>query len=237
VPKLFAAFCAIACLSFISGVHAADAAPQLTPIHWQYKLGDVVVTNTDTDGKATHALNMDVVDYFLDTIAGRVDQYPIRFTSNAEQIDVTDKLRRLTALLSELDAGASVNLDILRREAFAYNLAFDMGFPEASEKTDGLYQRLLKQTPDEPAANYLYGAFLAASDNSRAQSIPYLEKAAKLGVKKANYTLGVAYIAMGKDQQALGYLQQYSADFPDDQRVKSLIAAVKSGDIHREYHP
>lgn len=235
--RSLAAALAASAMSFVGPVHGADTAPQPAPIHWQYKLSDVAVTKTGADGSTTHALSLEVVDYFLQTIAGRVDQYPIVFASNAERMDVTDKLGRLTAILSELDEGASVNLDILRREAFAYNLAYDMDFPGSGEKANDLYQRLLKLTPDEPAANYLYGAFLAANDTLRPQSIPYLEKAGKLGVKKANYTLGVVYVALGKDQQALTCLQQYSADFPDDQRVKSLIAAVKSGDIRRKYHP
>lgn len=229
--KSFVAALAASAILFVGAAHGADAVPQLTPIHWQYKLSDVAVTKTGADGSTTHALSLEVVDYFLQTIAGRVDQYPIVFASNAERIDVTDKLGRLTAILSELDEGASVNLDILRREAFAYNLAYDMDFPGSGEKANDLYQRLLKMTPDEPAANYLYGAFLAANDTLRPESVSYLEKAGKLGVKKANYTLGVVYVAMGKDQLALTCLQQYSTDYPDDQRVKSLIAAVKSGSI------
>lgn len=238
MTKLPAALFAIACLAFISGAQAVDAAPpQLAPIQWQHKLSDTVVTNTGADGKTTQALNVAVVDYFLQTISGRVDQYPIVFANNAEKVDVMDKLRRLTTLLSELDTGPSVNLDILRREAFAYGLAYDLDFPDAGRKANDLYQRLLQQTPDDPAANYLYGSLLASNDALRAQSLPFLEKAVKLGVKKANYTLGVAYIAMDKDQQGLTCLQQYSTDFPDDQRAKSLIAAVKSGDIRRAQHP
>lgn len=238
MTKLPAALFAIACLASISGAQAADAPPpQLAPIQWQYKLSDMVVTSTGADGKTTNSLDVAVVDYFLQTISGRVDQYPIVFANNAEKVDVIDKLRRLTALLSELDTGPSVNLDILRREAFAYGLANDLDFPDAGRKANDLYQRLLQQTPDDPAANYLYGSLLASNDSLRAQSIPFLEKAVKLGMKKANYTLGVAYIAMGKDQQGLACLQQYSTDFPDDQRAKSLIAAVKSGAIHPAAHP
>jgi predicted Zn-dependent protease len=236
VRRLLTTLFAVACIAGISGAYAADATPQLAPIQWQYKLSDTVVTSTDADGKTTHALDIAVVDYFLQTISGRVDQYPIVFANNAEKVDVIDKLRRLTALLSQLDTGPTADLDILRREAFAYGLANDLDFSGAGANANSIYQRLLQQTPDDPAANYLYGSLLASNDSLRPQSIPFLEKAAKLGVKKANYTLGTVYIAMGKDQQALGYLQQYSADFPDDQRAKSLIAAVKSGDIHRPPH-
>lgn len=228
--RLLTTLFAISCLSCISGAHATDAPAQPSPIHWQYKLSDAVVTTTDTDGKTTHSLNMDVVDYFLQTISGYVDQYAAGSGDAAEEGDVTEKLTRLTAVLHELDDGPKVNLDILRREAFAYNLAYKRGFPGADPMTDVLYKRLLKQTPDEPAANYLYGAYLAGHDAARAKSIPYLKKALKLGVKKANLTLGIVYVSLGEKQKGLDCLQQYSADFPDDQRPGMIIQAVKNKD-------
>lgn len=231
--KPFAVLLALSSLLFASAAWSSDPQPAARPasIQWKYKLGDVVVTRPDADGKPTHALDMNVLDYFLETIAGHAEQHPPRFDSKAEEKDVADKLVRLTTLLNELDDGTSVNVDILRREAFAFNLAHDLGFPGADQKTTSLYQRLLKQTPDEPAANYLYGMFLADTDATRPQSVPYLEKAVELGVKKANFTLGVVYVSLGDEQKGLDCLQQYSKDFPDDPRTKQVIAAAKSGNM------
>ena len=217
-----------------AGTHAA---PQAAAIHWKYKLADAVVTTTGADGKPVHSLNVGVIDYFLDVIAGHVDAYPEQFGSEDQKTDVTDKLRRLATLLTELDEGGSVDANILRREAFAYDLAYKLGFPASGPKAQELYQRLLTQAPQDPEANYLYGSFLAGNDVLRPTGIPYLQKAVDLGVKKANFTMGIAYVAMNQDQKGLACLQQYSTDFPNDQRAKNLIAAIKDGSLRKRYHP
>jgi tetratricopeptide (TPR) repeat protein len=211
------------------------AAPQAT-IHWQHKLKEVVVTRTDAGGKTIQQLDVSVLDYFLNTIGGYSDSNESQ-TDDARKQDVLNKLKRLTILLTDLDHGPSVDVNILQREARAYDLLYDLGFEDMAATTDALYQRLLKQQPDDGTANYLYGDFLARSDAKRPQSIPYLDKALKLGVKKANYTLGLVYITQGKDPQALACLKQYSADYPGDQRAKRLIAAVQSGSINTQIHP
>lgn len=222
---------------------AADAPPAATThaapqaaIHWKHKLTDVVVTRTDADGKTIHQLDVSVLDYFLSTISGYSDTEAAE-VDDARKRDVTDKLSRLSIMLGELDQGDTVDVNILRREALAFGLLYNLGFDNVGPKTDALYQRLLKQQPDDGAANYLYGDFLARSDIRRPQSIPYLDKALKLGVKKANYTLGLVYITQGKDPQALACLKQYSADYPGDQRAKRLIAAVQNGSINTQVHP
>ena len=240
--KTFAALAAAASL-FSSTAFAAEPAPAAAStvpaapaIQWQHKLSDVVVTRTDENGKTVSQLDLGVLDYFLATISG-YSESDASEVNDARKHDVVNKLGRLAQMLTELDKGADADVNILRREALAYTLAYNLGFQSTAPQADALYQRLLKAEPDEPADNYLYGAFLARADATREKSIPYLDKALKLGVKKANYTLGLVYITQGKNQQALACLQQYSADYPKDQRAKRLIAAVKNGDIKRQYRP
>ncbi len=73
--------------------------------------------------------------------------------------------------------------------------------------TNQLYQRLLKQTPDEPAANYLYGSYLAGHDELRAKSIPYLKKALQVRREESStLTLGIVYMSLGEKQKALDCL-------------------------------
>ena len=215
---------------------AVSKAPAAHAIHWEHKLSDVVVTRTDESGKTVHQLDINVLDYFLQTISAYSESDDAAL-NDTRRHDVVNKLGRLTQMLTELDKGAGADVNILRREALAYNLAYNLGFQSAQQPTDVLYQRLLQDDADDAASNYLYGAFLAQADATRDKSLPYLDKALKLGVKKANYTLGLVYITEGKDPQALACLQQYSADYPDDKRAQRLIAAVKSGDIKRQYHP
>lgn len=244
MQRSLAALLAASVLLASTAVKATDTAPAAAPspaaqpsIHWQHTLSEVVVTNTGPAGETTGSLDLLVLDYFLQTIAGLTDQYPPHFDNDAEKTDVIDKLSRLTTLLTELDAGSTVDINILRREAFAYALAYKFDLPGSGDKANELYQRLLKRIPDDPAANYLYGEFLANTVELQLQSISYLQKALKLGVKQANYTLGLVYVTKGDIKQGLACLQQYSTDFPDDQRAKAIIAAVKGGDIRHEYHP
>ena len=213
---------------------APTAASRPAPIHWQHKLSDVVVTRTDDTGKPVRQLDLGTLDYFLDAISG-YSESDAAGVNDARRHDVVNKLSRLTQMLTEMDQGTDVDLNILRREALAYNLAYNLGFKSAAPLADGLYQRLLQREPDQPVDDYLYGSFLAQGDATRDKSVAYLDKAAKAGVKKANYTLGLVYITQGKNQEALACLQQYSADYPQDARAKRLIAGVKSGDIKRQY--
>ncbi len=236
--KTLAALASAASL-FTAAAQAAEtaappAATNAAPIHWQHRLSDVVVTRSDGTGKTVHQLDLGVLDYFLDAISG-YSESGAAGVNDARRHDVVNKLSRLTQMLTELDQGATVDLNVLRREALAYNLAYNLGFQSAGPQADVLYQRLLKAEPDEPVDNYLYGAFLAQGDATRDKSVAYLDKSLKAGVKKANYTLGLVYITQGKNQEALACLQQYSADFPKDARAKRLIAGVKSGDIKRQY--
>jgi hypothetical protein len=214
-----------------AGTHAA---PQAAAIHWKYQLSDVVVDRKDAEGKPSHQLNIEVLDYFLHTIAAYAagDRTP---PSVSARDDIFNKLTRLTALLAELDHGASTDVNIVRREALAYDTAAQFGFGGASEKADALYRQLLAQDSDEPGTNLLYGSFLARTDKTRDQGITYLQKAVQLGVKQANYTLGVAYVTEDKKPEALTALRQYTLDFPKDERAQRLLAAVKSGDVKRQY--
>jgi TPR repeat protein len=208
---------------------APAAASSSAVIPWAYQLKDAVVHETGPDGQAKNSLDLGVVDSFLQIIARYADSYPPRFDNAAERRDATDKLTRLIEVLAALDTGSTVSVDLLRREAFAYNLGCNLDLPNSCAKTMDVYTRLLKMTPDEPAANYLYGVFLAGLPPKQREAIPYLKKSLTLGVKRANYSLGMLYLALRDKQKALSYMQVYSADFPDDQNAKQIIADIKSG--------
>lgn len=214
---------------------AATAAP--TPaaaskpgvVHWHYALKDTVTTQTGPDGKTTQQLNVPVVDDLLQTIAHYAGNYPPQFDNDAERADVSDRLTSLIVLLATADSGAPANVEVLRREAFAFNLGCNLHLRNSCDKAADTYQRLLAMTPDDPAANYLYGVFLGGTTSRQRDSIPYLDKALQLGVKQAGFTLATVYLMLGDKDKAISYMQAYSADFPDDPNAKQFIAAVRSG--------
>jgi len=216
-------------MATVGGAQAARA--QSAAIQWPHPLSDALVTETTPDGKVKQHLDLPVVDGFLHTLSEHADRYPPQFDNDAERTDASDKLTHLTAILAGQDTGDKVDLDILRREAFAYSMSCNMELPEGCSKATLSYRRLLKRTPDEPGANYLYGAFLAGMPSRLHEAEGYLKKALKLGVKRANYTLGVVYLDLNEKQKALEHLQQYAIDFPDDANAPKLIDAIKNGKL------
>lgn len=219
--------------------HADPAAPSTAPttvatpsasgIVWQHQLSEIAETQTDANGKQSYFLNASVMDYFLKTIGTLTADYPLQFASQADHDDVKDKLDRIIGALGVMDAGPQTSIEIQRRQAFAWSLAYRFDEPGSAEKAMALYQALLKRTPDEPGANLAYGEFLANTVTLQTQSIPYLQKALQVGAKEANYTLGLVYLQQGDKTKGLACLQQYSQDFPQDQRVKAIIDAVQNG--------
>jgi predicted Zn-dependent protease len=207
------------------------AAGKLGLVHWHYAMKDTVTIQTGPDGKTTQQLNVPVVDDLLQTIARYAGNYPPQFDNDAERADVSDRLTNLIVLLATADSGAPANVEVLRREAFAFNLGCNLHLRNSCDKTADSYQRLLAMTPDDPAANYLYGVFLGGTTSRQRDSIPYLDKALKLGVKQAEFTLATVYLMLHDKDKALAYMQAYSADFPDDPNAKQFIAAVRSGKL------
>ncbi|HEX4299517.1 MAG TPA: hypothetical protein VH327_01470 [Gammaproteobacteria bacterium] len=210
---------------------APAAATKPGVVQWHYALKDTVATQTGPDGKTTDSLNVQVVDDLLQTIARYAGSYPPQFDNDAERDDVSDKLTRLIVLLASVDTGASVNVEVLRREAFAFNLGCNMHLRESCTKTAESYQRLLAMTPDDPAANYLYGVFLSGTASRQRDAVPYLDKALSLGVKQADFSLATVYLMLRDKDKALAYMQAYSADFPDDPNAKQFISAIRSGKL------
>lgn len=209
----------------------AAATSSVSGIAWRYQLSDMLETQTGADGKPTHSLQLPVMDYFLTTIADLTEGYPPKFASQADRDDVKDKLDRLLSILGVMDDGADTSTDILRRQAFAWGLAYRFDEPGSGEKAIALYEALLKRNPDEPGANFFYGEFLANTVRLQSKSIPYLQKALLGGAKQANYTLGLVYVMQGDKAKGLACLEQYSKDYPDDQRAKQVIDAVRNGKV------
>lgn len=100
----------------------------------------------------------------------------------------------------------------------------------STKKADRDFQNLLKQQPDNPAANFAYGAFLGGSNQSD-KALPYLERSAKAGYSDAYYALGMAHLMQNNTELALENFEKYKSHRPDDQSIEQIITAIKSGNI------
>lgn len=72
------------------------------------------------------------------------------------------------------------------------------------------FTALLRQVPDDPRANFLYGKFLFDAGRP-ADAIPVFEKAKSLGIANADLFLGPAFGATGNKDKALENLEHVIA--------------------------
>lgn len=71
----------------------------------------------------------------------------------------------------------------------------DLGTSELSKQ---YFEKALKIEPNNVKANYLFGMFLVSTRKYFYDSIPYLEKALKLGKEDARFSLGLVYLRQKK---------------------------------------
>jgi len=84
--------------------------------------------------------------------------------------------------------------------------------------------------PNDPHANYQYGAFLAAT-TKKGEGIPFLEKAKNLGVVNADYWLGLSYVSVGEKAKAIENLENYTKRVPGDQNAARILDAVRHDNV------
>lgn len=198
---------------------------------WKYELKDALIEKVGSDGKKTHAINVEVIDYYINRIAEHAREYPPKFRDEQQKQEVVEKLRQLLSLLDILGENQQNNPEYLRRAAFANSMGHNLDIPESSAKAMDFYRRLLKVEPESKLANYYYGMFLVGTRKYHFDGIPFLEKALALGVEDARFTLGLLQVERGKTEEGLRYLETYAKNTPDNQHVRKVIEGVKNGNL------
>lgn len=201
---------------------------------WDYELRDAMVEKVDERGNKSHSVDMRVIDYYISRIAFYAKEYPPKFKNKEEQDEVINKLEQLIGLLEIIGENQQNNPEFLARAAFANSMGHNVDLEGAAEKSGAYYEKLLRITPESPIANYHYGMFLSGTRKYHFDSIPYLEKALKLGQEDARYTLGLLYYEQGEKEKGMLMLEKYSMDNPKNVHVKKIIEAINSGNLKFE---
>ena len=145
---------------------------------------------------------------------------------------------QLLKLLIFLDAAAKEspdNPDLLLRDAVANGFGHNMGCPDCGEKAIAAFDRLIQLRPDNPQVNWRYGAFLAQTTQHE-RAIPYLQKAAGLGVADAHYTAAMVFVSLSDQPQAILEFKEYLKANPKDKQAKKLLADLEHGDLRIHVH-
>ncbi len=205
-----------------------------TPAAWAYDAHDLrqVLRTTSGPKGPVHALDIAAVDAIVADLSRHAANYPPRFANAKERQVATEDARKLSGMLDILissSSGAQVPtpsllLSVARLNAVAHNL----DVPAAGKRADAAYRQLLAQVPDHPQGNYGFGLFLASTARAK-MAIPYLDKAMKLGVDAAAYTLGMAYLSLDDKENALRLMERYAKTHPSDSSVRTLVDVIKQG--------
>jgi TolA-binding protein len=213
----------------------------MTTIRWLVALSMMTLYSTSIAASSapagTHevSLSESEIDKTLSEIAPHAEQLPLHFSSVQERIELEAKLKQL---LLALDAGVVEypdDVDLLLRDAVGNGFGHNMGCPDCGEKAITAYEHLLRLQPESKTANWRYGAFLAQTAE-RERSIPYLQKAASLGVVEAHYTAAMVFISLNDQAHAKTELKQYVKAFPKDKAAKGLLADMEHSNLHIHVH-
>jgi len=194
-------------------------------------LAAVILSAVPSSWAAEVTMSISEIDRVLSEIAPHAQQYPLHFSSDSERIEVEEKLRRLLVFLDAATAQFPGEPELLLRDGIANSMGHNLDSPGCSDKAIVAFEALLKLQPDSKSGNFYYGAFMAGTDTLRSKSIPYLEKAASLGVSGAHYTEAYVYLSLQDKVHALAELRKYLRDNPADESAAALRRDLEHGDV------
>jgi len=209
-------------LAFLSGSSFAN----------EYGVYDpkMILTVTETNAGKKYGLDLKYLDQIINDLSVHAKNYPPKFDNENDKQRATNDTKILSGMLDTLVNNPKASPDLLRRTSLLNSIAHNLDIPGAAQKADRDFQNLLNQLPDDPAANFAYGAFLGGA-NQGSKAFPYLEKAAKAGYTDAYYALGMAYLTQNNTDLALKNFEIYKSHNPNDQSVVKIMEAIKNGTI------
>lgn len=167
---------------------------------------------------------------YIEWVSPCIQSYPPRFKDEVQR----KKIMAATSLICKEIRDLSINdindIDTLIDLGYVLSMGhnLDLGTAELSKH---YFEKALVIDPDNVRANYLLGMFLVSTRKYFYDSIPYLDKALKLGKQDAEYTLGLIYIRKGNTDKGMKMLKDYSEKNPKNEYVKMVIKAVKEKEL------
>ncbi len=185
-------------------------------------------------------------DRALADLARHAQNYPPRFEDEDERGRAKADLERLGAAIARVtapregpeDDAADTEEGLLKenllRAGRLWAIGHNLDIETASKRALAAYERLLDLDPDHAEGHFQFGAFLGGTAVYQRRAVTHLERAVELGHDGARRALGITYLMLGEQEEALTHLEEYARRFPQDDRVKQLIAAIREGRIERK---
>jgi|HubBroStandDraft_5_1064220.scaffolds.fasta_scaffold63728_2 predicted Zn-dependent protease len=195
-----------------------------------YDIRNVITVSESATGQHSATVNFSLLDQMLDDLSVHNNNYPAQFDSAEDRQRAVSDVTAISKPLDMLANNPNPNAQLLLRVAVLNSVGHNMDIPGAAEKAMTAFTTLLKKSPDDPRAHYLYGKFLVGAGKPL-DAIPVLERAKSLGAVNADYTVGLAYLSAGDKKKALENLEHYARRVPDDSNAPKIIEAIRNGNI------
>jgi hypothetical protein len=206
---------------------AAKALSSLAQEYGYYQVAKLVSVTEATPGKPSVTVNIGFLSQVLDDLGRHAGGYPANFEFAEDRERAVNDVTTISKMLDPLTDNFSTSAPMLLRLAVLHTIGFNLDVPDSGQTARADFDKLLNLTPEDPQANFRYGAFLAATTR-KGEGIPYLEKARSLGVANADYWLGWSYEVVGNKAKALENLEAYTKRVPDDVRAAAVLEAIRN---------
>ncbi len=206
---------------------AAKALASLANQYGRYQVGKLVTVTEAASGKPSVTISILYFSQILDDLGRHAGSYPPHFEFADEPQRAVRDVTAISQILDPLTDNFASNPPMLLRLAVLHSIGHNLDIPDSSVKAIAAFDKLLALTPNDPQANYRYGAFLAVTTR-KGEGIPFLEKAKSLGVADADYFLGWSYQAVGNKAKAIDNLEAYTKRVPSDTNATALLEAIRT---------
>jgi predicted Zn-dependent protease len=191
-----------------------------------YRIEQIFGTSTQNHASSTD-LDLPELNRMLADLNSHAGTVPIQFDNADDKGRARSDTQQLSSRLDQLIRGTAPSAQLLQSAATVNAIGRNLQIPGSAERADTAFVSLLRQTPNSPRANYLYGKFLL-QENRPKEAISLLEKSKSLGVTYADYPLGLSYMVVGDRGRALENLQHYATRFPSDATVRQIIEHLRT---------
>jgi tetratricopeptide (TPR) repeat protein len=192
------------------------------------KLAAILLLSLATSQALAADSRLASLDKFIALLAPHAQSYPPKFDSVAQKTAMVKGLKDVLGGMDSAPERARADKEFLFRYAFLNSMGHNLDLEGSSAKAMNGYEALLKLDPDDKRANYYFGTFLVGT-KLIATSVPYLQKAIKLGEADAHYPLGFAYLSQERNQDALAEFKKYLEYDPGNQVAKQMVEKIESG--------
>jgi tetratricopeptide (TPR) repeat protein len=191
-----------------------------------YQLAKLVSVTEAAPGKSSVTVNINYFTRVLEDLERHAGSYPPHFEFADDRQRAERDITTIAKMLDPLTDNFSKNPQMLLHLALLHAAGHNLDIPDSAPQAIADFDKLLSLTPEDPQANYRYGAFLAATMR-KGEGIPLLEKAKRLGVPEADYWLGLSYQLVGDKAKAIASLETYTKHAPNDQQAAVLLQAIR----------